>query len=47
MRARKREALKDPSGKIMTPWMFDVKFPYGTQFTFKSLTFTVGEDGNL
>jgi hypothetical protein len=31
----------------MTPWMFDVKFPRGTQFTFRSLTFTTGEDGDL
>jgi hypothetical protein len=31
----------------MTPWMFDVRFPYGTQLTFRSLTFAAGEDGNL
>jgi hypothetical protein len=31
----------------MALWTFDVKFPYGTQFTFGSLTFTVEEDGNL
>jgi hypothetical protein len=38
---------QDPSGKIMSPWMFDVKFPLNTQFTFGSLTFAVGEDGDL
>jgi hypothetical protein len=27
--------------------MFDVKFSCGTQLTFGSLTFTVGEDGDL
>jgi hypothetical protein len=26
---------------------FDVKFSYDTQFTFRSLTFPVGEDENL
>jgi hypothetical protein len=31
----------------MAPWMFDVKFPYDTQFTFGSLPFAAGEDGNL
>jgi hypothetical protein len=31
----------------MTPWTFNVKFPYDTQFTFGSLTFAAGEDGNL
>jgi hypothetical protein len=31
----------------MTPWTFDVKFPYNTQFTFESLMFVVGEDENL
>jgi hypothetical protein len=31
----------------MTPWMFDVKFPRSTQFTFGSLTFAVEEDGDL
>jgi hypothetical protein len=31
----------------MTPGIFNVKFPYDTQFTFGSLTFTVGEDRNL
>jgi hypothetical protein len=27
--------------------LFDVKFPRGTQFTFGSLTFVTGEDGDL
>jgi hypothetical protein len=31
----------------MTPWTFDVKFPRGTEFTFGSLTFVVGEDGDV
>jgi hypothetical protein len=41
------ESAQDPSGKIMAPWTFSVKFPYGTQFTFGSLMFVAGEDGNL
>jgi hypothetical protein len=31
----------------MAPWTFDVKFPRGTEFTFGSLTFAVGENGDL
>jgi hypothetical protein len=31
----------------MAPWSFDMKFPRGTQFTFGSLTFVAGEDGDL
>jgi hypothetical protein len=31
----------------MTPWNFDVKFPLGTQFIFRSLTFAAGEDEDL
>jgi hypothetical protein len=31
----------------MTPWIFNVKFPLGTKFTFRSLTFAAGEDGDL
>jgi hypothetical protein len=30
----------------MAPWTFDMKFPLGT-ITFGSLTFVVGEDGDL
>jgi hypothetical protein len=45
-RARKGGA-QDTSGKIMAPWTFDVKFPRDTQLTFGSLTFVVGENGNL
>jgi hypothetical protein len=37
---------QDPSGKAMAPWTFDVKFPLGTKFTFGSLTFAAGEDGD-
>jgi hypothetical protein len=31
----------------MTPWTFNVKFSYDTQFNFGSLAFASGEDGNL
>jgi hypothetical protein len=31
----------------MAPWSFDMKFPLGTRFTFGSLTFATGEDGDL
>jgi hypothetical protein len=31
----------------MAPWTFDLKFPLGTKFTFRSLTFAAGEDGDL
>jgi hypothetical protein len=31
----------------MAPWTFDVKFPLDTQFTFDSLMFVIGEDGEL
>jgi hypothetical protein len=31
----------------MAPWSFDVKFPLGAQFTFGSLTFIAGEDGDV
>jgi hypothetical protein len=31
----------------MAPWTFNVKFPRSTQFTFGSLTFAAGEDGDL
>jgi hypothetical protein len=41
------ESTQDPSGKTMAPWIFDMKFPLGTQFTFRSLTFAVGEDRDL
>jgi hypothetical protein len=36
------ESAQDPFGKTMTPWIFDIKFPLGTQFTFRSLTFAAG-----
>jgi hypothetical protein len=38
------ESAQDSSGKTMASCTFDVKFPRDTQFTFGSLTFTVGED---
>jgi hypothetical protein len=41
------ESARDLLGKIMAPWTFNVKFPCDTQFIFCSLTFTVGEDGDL
>jgi hypothetical protein len=31
----------------MAPWTFNIKFPRGTEFTFGSLTFAAGEDGDL
>jgi hypothetical protein len=31
----------------MAPCAFDVKFPLGTKFTFRSLTFAAEEDGDL
>jgi hypothetical protein len=31
----------------MAPWTFDIKFPRGTEFTFGSLTFAAGKDGDL
>jgi hypothetical protein len=40
-------STRDPSEKIMAPWTFSIKFPYGAQFIFGSLMFAVGEDGNL
>jgi hypothetical protein len=40
-------SAQDPSRKTLTPWTFDVKFPLGNQFTFGSLTFAAGEDGDL
>jgi hypothetical protein len=40
-------SAEDPSGKIMAAWTFDVQFPCGTQFIFRSLTFVVRGDGDL
>jgi hypothetical protein len=31
----------------MAPWIFNIKFPRGTEFTLGSLTFAAGEDGDL
>jgi hypothetical protein len=45
--ARKGASARDPFGKIMAPWTFSIMFPCGTQFIFRSLMFTAGEDGNL
>jgi hypothetical protein len=44
---QEEETAQDPSGKIMTPWTFSIKFSYDTQFTFESLIFAIGEDGDL
>jgi hypothetical protein len=44
---QKGESAQDPSGKTMTPWTFDIKFPLGTQFIFGSLTFVVEEHRDL
>jgi hypothetical protein len=40
-------SAQDPSERTMAPWMFNIKFPHGTQFTFGSLMFHAGEDGDL
>jgi hypothetical protein len=40
-------SAQDPSGKTMSPWTFNMKFPLNTRFTFGSLTFVAGEDGDL
>jgi hypothetical protein len=45
--ARKGLSLKIHLGKPMALWTFNIKFPYDTQFIFRSLMFTAGEDGNL
>jgi hypothetical protein len=39
-------SAQDPSENIMAPCTFSVHLPYGTQFTFWSLMFAVGEDEN-
>jgi hypothetical protein len=31
----------------MAPWTFSIKFPYDTQFIFRSLMFTAREDRSL
>jgi hypothetical protein len=31
----------------MTPWTFNIKFPRGIKFTFGSLMFAAGEDGDV
>jgi hypothetical protein len=41
------DCAQDPSRKAMAPWTLDIKFPRGTEFTFESLTFAAGEDGDL
>jgi hypothetical protein len=35
-------STQDPSGKTMTPWTLDIKFPLDTQFIFGSLTLSLG-----
>jgi hypothetical protein len=40
-------STQDPFGKTMASWTFNVKFSLGTQFSFGSLIFAVGEDGDL
>jgi hypothetical protein len=47
IRARKGEALKIRPGESMAHWTFNVKFPYNTQFIFRSLMFAAREDKNL
>jgi hypothetical protein len=31
----------------MAPWIFNIKFPYDTEFIFQSLMFTTGDDESL
>jgi hypothetical protein len=38
------KSTQDLSRKIMAPWTFSIKFPYVTQFTFRSLMYVTGED---
>jgi hypothetical protein len=45
--ARKAEALKICLVGLMAPWVYNEKFPAGTQFLFKTLMFTIREDENL
>jgi hypothetical protein len=40
-------SAQDLFGKIMAPCTLDIKFPYGTRFIFRSMTFAAGEDRNL
>jgi hypothetical protein len=44
---REGGSARDLPEKIMAPWMTNIKFPRGTQFTFGTLTSTEGEDGDL
>jgi hypothetical protein len=44
---REGGSTQDSCGKILEHWTFDVKFSPDTQFTFGSLTFVVGDDGDL
>jgi hypothetical protein len=44
---QERGSAQEPSGKIMEPWTFNIKFTLGTQFTFESLMFVAGEDEDL
>jgi hypothetical protein len=41
------EIAQDPPGWLIAPWIFSIKFPYDTQFIFRSLVFAVGEDENI
>jgi hypothetical protein len=45
--ARKGKSLKICPVGLMTPWIYDEKFPVGTQFLFGTLMFTTGEDENI
>jgi hypothetical protein len=44
---KKGGSAQDPSGWLMAPWTFSIKFPYNTQFIFRSLMFAAGDDGSL
>jgi hypothetical protein len=41
------EAFKICPVGLMILWVYNEKFLVGTQFLFRTLMFTVGQDGNL
>jgi hypothetical protein len=45
--AGKGKALQIHTSELMAPWVYDEKFPMGTQFLFGTLLFATREDGNL
>jgi hypothetical protein len=43
----RRVPPQDPFEKTMVLWTFHIKYPHVTGFTYKSLTFAAGENGDL